>query len=232
MTIGKRIKELRGQKTQAEFSRATGIPKNTLGRYERGEIVPGGDAVALLCKSLKVDPGWLLFGEGPMHRAEALDRVPARTPARADHLSEDDGAKWVGRAGPYVTMIPKARPFLVDGSLHVDKDPDHLPFISGWLSTKGDPRRMVLVDVAGDDLAPEIKHGDAILVDQSQVAVLPGRIYAVAIDQGVVIRRVNVSPGKMILSGFNKACEPLIVGQDEMSSIKVVGRVVWSARDY
>jgi len=77
--IGDRIRQIRGERTQAEFSGLTSIPKNTLGRYERGEIVPGGEAVAALCKSLGVDPNWLLFGEGPMRRGESAPAAPQAT---------------------------------------------------------------------------------------------------------------------------------------------------------
>lgn len=89
MTIGERIKKVRGDRTQADFSLLTTIPKNTLGRYERGEIVPGGEAIALLCKNIGIDPNWLLFGEGPMHRGET---VPAAAPAQsqAEQIPAED----------------------------------------------------------------------------------------------------------------------------------------------
>jgi SOS-response transcriptional repressor LexA len=67
--IGKRIKAVRGDRSQINFAEFTGIPKNTLGRYERGEIMPGAEAIALLCEATGVDPYWLLFGEGPMKRS-------------------------------------------------------------------------------------------------------------------------------------------------------------------
>ena len=63
--IGGRIRQLRGSDTQAQFAGRTGIPKNTLGRYERGEMVPGGDAIALICKRTGADPTWLLLGPAP-----------------------------------------------------------------------------------------------------------------------------------------------------------------------
>jgi transcriptional regulator with XRE-family HTH domain len=62
--IGGRIRELRGSKTQVDFSKQIGIPKNTLGRYERGEMIPGGDAIALICRKTGAEPNWLLLGSG------------------------------------------------------------------------------------------------------------------------------------------------------------------------
>ncbi|WP_428562364.1 MAG: helix-turn-helix domain-containing protein [Solidesulfovibrio sp. DCME] len=89
MTIGERIRHLRGEKTQADFAGLTKIPKNTLGRYERGEIVPGGEAIALLCKSLEIDPNWLLFGDGPMRRGESAAEAPQAAPAPTPQPEED-----------------------------------------------------------------------------------------------------------------------------------------------
>lgn len=79
-TIGERIRQVRGEKTQSEFAGLTSIPKNTLGRYERGEIIPGGEAISLLCKNIGIDPNWLLFGEGPMRRGETAPAAPAAAP--------------------------------------------------------------------------------------------------------------------------------------------------------
>lgn len=63
MNIGDRIKRLRGKESQASFSKHVGIPKNTLGRYERNEIFPGGEAIAQLCTSLNIDANWLVLGK-------------------------------------------------------------------------------------------------------------------------------------------------------------------------
>lgn len=46
--------------TQGELSEASGIPENTIGRYCRGEIMPGGDRVYVLAKALGTDPNTLL----------------------------------------------------------------------------------------------------------------------------------------------------------------------------
>lgn len=40
ITIGKRLKELRGHRTIQEISDATGISPSTLGMYEIGERIP------------------------------------------------------------------------------------------------------------------------------------------------------------------------------------------------
>lgn len=90
MNIGGRIKILRGANSQAVFSNLVGIPKNTLGRYERGEITPGGDAIALLCTKLNVDPNWLLFGEGSMYKNQSHGNDPGEEDAQPQAKTQPD----------------------------------------------------------------------------------------------------------------------------------------------
>jgi transcriptional regulator with XRE-family HTH domain len=73
--MGSRIKKIRGKNSQTDFAKLAGIPKNTLGRYERGEIMPGAEPIASLCAATGVDPYWLLFGEGSMDRCDASIEV-------------------------------------------------------------------------------------------------------------------------------------------------------------
>lgn len=51
--------------TQQALSEISGIPENTIGRYCRGEIMPGGDRVVELASALGCDPnsllGWGVF---------------------------------------------------------------------------------------------------------------------------------------------------------------------------
>lgn len=63
--VGKRIKSARlkkGYKWHTVFSKATGIPKSTIGDYERGVSLPSSRALKSLANSLDVTVDWLLFG--------------------------------------------------------------------------------------------------------------------------------------------------------------------------
>jgi len=43
-----------------------GVAKDTVGKYERGKIIPGGDVLARLRERFGVDLNWLLTGDGAM----------------------------------------------------------------------------------------------------------------------------------------------------------------------
>ena len=62
--VGARIREIRGQRTQKEFSALLGIGNSTLIRYEAEERDPDMDFILRLNVLFKVQPLWLLTGWG------------------------------------------------------------------------------------------------------------------------------------------------------------------------
>lgn len=64
MTIGERIKLIRGTMSQAEFATMTKLNKATLSRYERDANVPDANAIVRICSACNIRSEWLLTGEG------------------------------------------------------------------------------------------------------------------------------------------------------------------------
>ena len=63
MTIGKRIKELRGKTPRHDFAAFLGVSRSTIQRYENDADVPGTNLVVALCEKYKVSSDWLIFGK-------------------------------------------------------------------------------------------------------------------------------------------------------------------------
>lgn len=65
MTIGEKIKYLRGQKgiTQTEFARLTGIHQVSLSKYEKGKMIPRPDQLKKIVEALGVSP-MIFFDDG------------------------------------------------------------------------------------------------------------------------------------------------------------------------
>lgn len=65
MHTGERIKLLRGEMSREKFAPLTGVSKNTLVFYEKGEREPGADYLRKLLEIFpSTNPTWLLLGEG------------------------------------------------------------------------------------------------------------------------------------------------------------------------
>ena len=105
-------------------------------------------------------------------------------------------------------------------------------FRSDFLLRKGSPGSMVLFQVAGNSMSPVLDSGDAVMVDQSQNDIISGHIYAVGIDDTVVVKRIEIEPGTMILKSENPEYGKFEIPLHENANVRIIGRVVWSAREY
>ncbi len=61
--------------------------------------------------------------------------------------------------------------------------------------------------------------------------ILAGSIYAVGIDDTIMVKRIEKHPGKLVLISDNKDYEPLYLSQSEMDGVRIIGKVVWISRD-
>ena len=90
---------------------------------------------------------------------------------------------------------------------------------------------MVLMDVFGNSMTPEIKDGDTVLVDQSQKDIFAGSIYAVGIEDTIMVKRIEKHPHKLVLLSDNKEYAPIFLTQGEMDSVRIIGKVLWICRE-
>jgi transcriptional regulator with XRE-family HTH domain len=74
MTIGDRIKEVRGKKSQDDFAQAHGIHRNTLARWESGKRSPEYSFLRDITERYGLAPDWVLMGAGPKLLAESADQ--------------------------------------------------------------------------------------------------------------------------------------------------------------
>lgn len=154
-----------------------------------------------------VNPAWLNTGLGPVYRHEQGDTV----------------------------LVPKvaARACAGGGSFELgDRVIDELPFDRSWLAAKGSPARMVAMEVVGDSMSPELEPGDNILIDQSQDRVVDNNLYVVGLADSIQVKRVQVRPGLVVLFSTNQRYSPVTLQGDEIDTLRVIGRVLWSSRNY
>ncbi len=127
----------------------------------------------------------------------------------------------------------KARLCAGDGSFEVGSEIEgYYAFRSGWLGQKGNSDNMVLMDIFGNSMAPELKDGDTVLVDQSQKGVLAGALYAVGIDDTIMIKRVEKHPNKLVLMSDNTDYSPIFLQNAELETIRIIGKVIWVCREF
>lgn len=76
MSIGRRIRELRGHFSRKEFAEKLDIHQQSIYMYEKEKRIPEREIIEKICNKLKINVGWLMNGEGPLSQ-DAPDMPPA-----------------------------------------------------------------------------------------------------------------------------------------------------------
>ena len=219
-----RLKQVREEAglSQEELAKKIGSSKTSIQSYERGHL-PKGDKLLSLSEALSCSIDWLLKGE---HCTVYV----APTVGSGASLATPSKETLVD-----FVMVSKVRARLSaeNGGFETEDPVGKVAFRNSWIDSIGQVDRMVLMDVAGNSMFPVLNDGDTVLIDQGQTEIIAGKIYAVGIDDEVVVRVLDKAPGKLILRSLNRDYPPLDIdmyGGPE-SQVRIVGRVVWWCRE-
>lgn len=232
--FGQRLSEKRKSlgMTQKDLALAAGVSITSIQNYENGQI-PRGEILVTLGSIMGCTAEWLVTGQGEMQRGA----VGGSEQATAGQSGLEQGEHiYNDMIDCELVMVPlvKARLSAGSGSFETNGDSErHYAFRSEWIRSKGNAQAMVLMRVAGDSMEPEIKDKDVVLIDTSNMTPQPGRMFAVAVEDLVYLKKVDAEPGKLILSSANPAYAALEIDArgDRSTGIRIIGRAVWVGRD-
>lgn len=206
----KRILEAVGVDSPSELARELEINRSGITHARNNNKIPDKWIVKLYRK-YGLNPGWVETGIGNVFVHSDPDREPAfrNIPKVAARLSAGTGSFECGET---VTQ--------------------YLSFQASWLSRKGSAEHMVAMEVFGQSMEPVIKEGDTVLIDQSQKNIIAGAIYAVGVEDTILVKRLEKHPNKLVLCSDNKAYEPIFLEREEAEKLRIIGKVIWSCREY
>lgn len=118
---------------------------------------------------------------------------------------------------PRVGRIACGEPILAEQNI---EDYDSVP--SSWRAT-------FTLLCEGDSMAPRIQDGDLVAIRQ-QKEVENGEIAAVRIGDEATLKRVYLSPGRMVLQPENPQYEPIVLVGEELRTVSIEGRAVGFCR--
>ena len=81
-------------------------------------------------------------------------------------------------------------------------------------------------------MEPELKDGDTVLINESQKNILAGAVYAVGVDDTIMVKRLEKLPNKLVLLSDNKNYAPIFLTGDEIQNVVVIGKIIWVCREY
>jgi phage repressor protein C with HTH and peptisase S24 domain len=206
----KRILDATGINSQSELARELEINRSGITHARNNNKIPDKWIVKLYRK----------FGFNPKWIETGIGNVFIHT--QSDHDTE-------------FKYIPKvaARLSAGTGSFESNEEiTDYLSFQAKWLSNKGSANNMVAMEVFGQSMEPVIKEGDTVLIDQSQKNILAGAIYAVGVDDTILVKRLEKHPDKLVLCSDNKDYEPIYLEREDTDKVRIIGKVIWSCREY
>ena len=216
-----RIMNATGIRSQSELARVLGIGRQAVTDAKKRSHIPA-DWYLFLCRKFGLNPQWLESGMGSMYIAGQSDAPALHREVPGSHPEE-------------FSYVPKVRARLSagGGSLVVDEAIDsYYAFRHAWLKRKGQISQMRLMRVSGDSMEPTLRDEDVVLIDLSQTEIYTGKIYAVGIDEEIVVKRLDKKPGQMVLVSDNRQFYPALeVPLDESAAVRVLGRVIWMARE-
>jgi len=172
--------------SQKNLALILGVDSSAISQAKKRNSIPFS-WFTILSKKLDLNPEWIQTGIGDKR------------------LNEPDDFKTM------FEMIPKVKARLSAGGGSFDIEPDIIGYFSfqkEWLRKKGNSKKMVLMDIFGNSMEPELKDGDTILVDLSKNEILAGAIYAIGIDDTVMVKRIEKLPEKLVLISDNRSYSP------------------------
>jgi phage repressor protein C with HTH and peptisase S24 domain len=204
-----RVRKAAGLQTQQELAVLLNVNRSAITQAKKRGNVPER-WILKVARDLGLNPDWLEKGRGPERMTPGAD--------------EDDFER-----------VPKVRARLCAGGGSFETGGEIEGFYSfrrEWLRRKGRSGQMVLMDVFGNSMEPEIREGDTALVDQSQKDIIAGGIYAVGLEDTVMLKRVEKRPGTLVLLSDNIDYSPIYLHGQEIEQCRIIGKVVWVCREY
>ena len=204
----KRVFEATGITSQAELASILNINRSAITQARKKDSIPD-KWILQLYRSFGLNPDWVETGMGQKFQKKSdPDSIYKNIPKVKARLSAGGGSFEVGSE--------------IEGYYSFRKD---------WLSTKGTINKMVLMDIFGNSMEPEMKDGDTVLIDESQKDVLAGAIYAVGVDDTIMVKRLEKHPNKLVLLSDNKDYSSIYLQGSEIYSVRIIGKVIWICRE-
>jgi len=195
--------------SQRELASLLGVKDSAISQAKKIKIIPSA-WITEISEKMNLTPKWIKTGNGEKY----FDK-----PDDSNHSFE---------------IVPKVKARLSagDGSFDVDqKIAEYYSFQKLWLRKKGNPKNMVLMDIVGNSMEPELKDGDTVLVDRSKSEILAGAIYAIGVEDTVLIKRVEKLPDKLVLISDNEKYSPTYISGDDINRVRILGKIIWICRE-
>ena len=205
-----RVFDATGMSSQTELAAALKINRSAITQARNKDSIPE-KWILRLYRMFGLNPDWLEGGDGEQY------------------LKSPPGSDTEFKNIPKV----KARLSAGGGSFEVGSEiQGYYAFQKEWLQSKGNPGRMVLMDIFGNSMEPELKDGDTVLIDESQKDIISGAVFAVGVEDTIMVKRIEKHPNALVLLSDNRDYTPVHLRLSDGDGVRIIGRVIWVGREF
>lgn len=206
-TFFERIKQATPIQNQSQLAQELGLGRAAISLAKHKNVIPSKWIFSLSRKyDLNVD--WLATGSGAVTPPDDA----SQTSAGIKHI--------LPRLNSNGSPVVKAEARMEDT----------LP--APWLATEVTSSHLALMTMPGNCMEPEIKPGDRLLIDLEENQSYSDCIYAIGIDEHILVRRIEKMPGQIVLRCDNPHAKDVVLKQEDDPSLIILGRIIWVGRHY
>jgi repressor LexA len=178
------------------------LNKNDLSQYVNGKVIPKQDKLAILSEVLHVNEPWLMG---------------------YDDVSKDDIFKYPNIKPVVKKRFPMLGEIACGEPIFADEDREHCVMVDMDIDAD------FCLTAKGDSMInARINDGDIVFIKEMPI-VENGEIAAVIIGDEATLKRVYYykEQNKLVLNPENPKYEPLVYLNDELNSIRILGKAVY-----
>ncbi|MCG6459673.1 helix-turn-helix domain-containing protein [Vibrio parahaemolyticus] len=200
--ISIRLKRKREEKglSQRALGHLIGVSATAISQWEREETTPKGKHLLNLSKALGCTPEWLSGKKGAQ---ESLDQFV--------HI-------------PFHCEVKVAAGHGCNGDSHEDSSVISLP---RSFFKYADINNLSAICVHGDSMEPVLKHDSIVVIDTDVDELRDGSMYVLLQGDLLRVKLISQFVGGICLRSYNPNYRDETYENDEINTIKVLGRVIW-----
>ena len=211
LEIIERLKTCYSIKSDTDLNKAANLSNGTVTGWKKRNTIPYKE-IYEASRATGYSMDWILTGQG-IPQTDKIQVIP-----EADdycHISQ------------YSIEASAGQGALVEAE-NIDQ---HLAFKESWLRKSGiNPANLIAIYARGDSMEPTIFSGDSLVIDKTKDTVTSdGGVYVINYDGELFVKRVQKQlDGLVAITSDNKNYRDMTIPVQDLSKLKIIGRVVWS----
>ena len=199
--------EIEGKVYDKDVASALGISKESLSHLKKRGSVPY-EQISKFCAKRDISINWVLFGQVPKSLEEETRRYIKIKYFSSINASAGGGGINYEENYEYITL-------------------DRLFLETIYKNISSNSSDIAALNIIGDSMEPTLYDREIIILDKSILDFQKGGIFVISTDAGLFVKRVSMRlDGALDLISDNKNYNSEILRDDELSNIKIVGKVV------